>query len=320
MYPCDGLASSRQCKRPDCTDRCRLPRVTTALANDRADAKNSGLLEAVYEWSVNGYLTRGGVSQAVISAYRADPNSNRQVLALWADINNGANSGDIAMNFDMVGDGWGPQIDIMAPTEQEEAAIESIAAGIAAPPTPPPVVATVTVISPNGSENWTVGSAHAITWSSTGTIANVKIEYTANNGGSWSTISSSTSNNGNFAWTIPNTASSSCLVRVSDASNSSTSDVSNALFTISSAPVATSTITVTAPNGGEAWMVGSNQNITWSSTGSISAIKIEYTANNGGNWNLITASTPNSGVYAWSVPNNVSTSCLYDLPMQAMQQ
>ena len=96
----------------------------------------------------------------------------------------------------------------------------------------PPIPAIITVTSPNGGESWGVGSAHAITWTSTGTIANVKIEYSTNSGTGWTAVIASTANNGSYAWTIPNTPSATCLVRVSDASNAASFDVSDAVFAI----------------------------------------------------------------------------------------
>ena len=89
---------------------------------------------------------------------------------------------------------------------------------------------TVTVTSPNGGESWAWGSSHNIAWTSTGTIANVKIEYSTNNGTGWTTIIASTANTGSYAWTVPYTSSTQCLVRVSDASNAAIFDVSNAVF------------------------------------------------------------------------------------------
>ena len=102
------------------------------------------------------------------------------------------------------------------------------------------IPATITVTSPNGGENWILGSWHAITWTSTGAIANVKIEYSADNGANWKTIIASTPNNGSYSWTpgsltdpTLNTVSTTCLVRISDASNAAILDVSNAIFTLS---------------------------------------------------------------------------------------
>lgn len=91
---------------------------------------------------------------------------------------------------------------------------------------------TVSVTSPNGGENWQVGTSHNITWTSSN-VTNVKLEYTTNNGSAWNSIVTSTpAAAGTYSWTVPNTPSTQCKVRVSDASNSLTSDVSNATFTI----------------------------------------------------------------------------------------
>ncbi len=167
-------------------------------------------------------------------------------------------------------------------------------------------VPSISVISPNGGENWAVGSNHNITWSSN-LITNVKIEYSTNSGSSWSTIIGSTPASANsYAWTVPNTTTTQGLVRISDASNASTSDVSSAAFTISPPP----SVTVTSPNGGESWNVGSIHPITWTDT-VISNIKIEYSTNNGSSWNTITASTAASaGSYSWTVPNTPTTQAL----------
>ncbi|MCY1043035.1 lamin tail domain-containing protein [Corallococcus sp. bb12-1] len=90
---------------------------------------------------------------------------------------------------------------------------------------------SVTVLSPNGGESWTGGSARTITWTSSG-ISNVKVEYSLN-GSTWTTLTTSTSAaSGSVAWTVPGTASTNAWVRVSDASNASTSDLNNGAFAI----------------------------------------------------------------------------------------
>jgi hypothetical protein len=94
---------------------------------------------------------------------------------------------------------------------------------------------TITVTSPNGSESWLGGSSHNITWTSTGSVGNVKIQYSVNNGSSWATIISSTGNNGSYSWTVPNVSSSECLVKVSETDGSPT-DTSDAVFSITSGP------------------------------------------------------------------------------------
>ncbi|MDX2030540.1 MAG: lamin tail domain-containing protein [Blastocatellia bacterium] len=92
----------------------------------------------------------------------------------------------------------------------------------------PPVVS---VVSPNGGESWAGGAARNITWTSVN-VANVRIEYTLNNGTNWTVIASSTpASAGSYAWTVPSTASTSARVRISDVATTAT-DQSDGTFTI----------------------------------------------------------------------------------------
>ncbi|MCP5047875.1 MAG: hypothetical protein GY940_11935 [bacterium] len=93
------------------------------------------------------------------------------------------------------------------------------------------VTPTITVTSPNGGENWTAGSSQTVTWTSTGTVGDVKIEYSPDNGSSWSTASASTGNDGSQPWTPPSQTSRQYLVRVSE-TDGSPSDTSDSVFTV----------------------------------------------------------------------------------------
>ena len=93
-----------------------------------------------------------------------------------------------------------------------------------------PAPTTITLTSPNGGEAWGIGSTHNITWTYTGDMPSVKIEYSTNSGTSWATIVASTSNSGSYAWAVPGPASTSCLVRVSDAAYPGVFDTSNGVF------------------------------------------------------------------------------------------
>ncbi|MCP5108196.1 MAG: hypothetical protein GY950_32720 [bacterium] len=95
------------------------------------------------------------------------------------------------------------------------------------------IPATITVISPNGDEDWESESTHSITWASSESINSVKIDYSTNNGTSWSSVTSSTPNDGAYSWTLPEESSSQCLIRVTDTS-ASTTDRSDRVFTIAS--------------------------------------------------------------------------------------
>ncbi|MDZ7262428.1 MAG: malectin domain-containing carbohydrate-binding protein, partial [candidate division KSB1 bacterium] len=76
--------------------------------------------------------------------------------------------------------------------------------------------ATMTVLAPDGGERWLVGSTHKILWTSACAGDNVKIEYSSNGGTTWTTVVASTPNDGSHPWTIPNTPSGNCLVKITD--------------------------------------------------------------------------------------------------------
>ena len=168
--------------------------------------------------------------------------------------------------------------------------------------------ATITLTSPSGGESWTVGSSHDITWSSTGAGVNVRIQFSANNGTDWSDVVGSTPNDGSYTWTIPDSPSTACLIRVSDAAYPPTNDDSNATFAIS-AFVAPS-VTLTSPNGWENWTAGSGHDITWTTTGVIANVDISYSADRGSHWIPVAAGTANDGLLTWTVPHTPSTQCL----------
>lgn len=165
---------------------------------------------------------------------------------------------------------------------------------------------SIAVTSPNGGESWVGNSVHAVTWTSAN-IANVKIEYSLNNGSTWNTITASTpAAGGTFNWTVPNSATTQGLVRISDVLNPALNDISNANFTIS-----VQTIQVTFPNGGETVFFGLAANITWTSA-NVANVKIEGSTDNGSSWVTIVGSTPaaaGSFSYDW-VGMGTSTQCL----------
>ncbi len=165
----------------------------------------------------------------------------------------------------------------------------------------------ITVVTPNGNEEWYAGSSDNIKWVSTN-IEYVKIEYTTNNGAVWNTIVSRTESDGVYSWNpIPNVSSLLCKVRISDADDGMPSDISDGVFTIISK--GNQLIKVTSPNGGEKLTAGSSYSIKWEAAG-INEVKIEYTTNNGISWNTIVNSTQSTGFYNWSViPNTASTNC-----------
>ncbi|ASS48209.1 MAG: hypothetical protein CHH17_05550 [Candidatus Fluviicola riflensis] len=162
------------------------------------------------------------------------------------------------------------------------------------------------LLTPNGAENWYPGCQYNITWNTATLYSNVNLEYSINNGTSWTTIVTNSSNDGSHTWLVPFPVSSTCLVRISNTANTAVNDVSDATFNIPEP------IQVTTPNGGETLYGCASYNITWSKPGScIAQFRLHYSIDNGTNWISIANPTNlsgNSQTYAWTVPNGVSTS------------
>ncbi|MCF6270089.1 MAG: hypothetical protein L3J41_10270 [Melioribacteraceae bacterium] len=155
------------------------------------------------------------------------------------------------------------------------------------------------VTSPNGGENWEEGSSQNITWSTFGTVANSTIEYF--NGSGWTTLTTTASGN-SYTWNpVNNTPTTIALVRVTNTAGAST-DQSDATFTIAGINA------VTAPNGGEFWLVGASENITWSTIGTVINSTIEYY--HGSGWTTLTT-TASGNSYTWNpIPATPTTNAL----------
>ena len=164
----------------------------------------------------------------------------------------------------------------------------------------------ITVTAPNGGEVIAALSNYNITWTNTASASGqYNVQYSADNGSSWSTIISNVTGN-QYTWTnIPNVPAATYLVRVQDAANTCKNDVSNANFTVTAPqPV------LTYPNGGEQFQWGQSINITWNASTFYSNVRLEYSIDNGTTWTLITSSTTNDGTQSWTVPQLNSTTCL----------
>ena len=92
---------------------------------------------------------------------------------------------------------------------------------------------SITVTSPNGGENWAIGSTYDITWTSENAGSSVSIKL-YQIGSYYATISSSTPNNGTYIWTISTSYDESDYykIKITDAANSSVYDYSDDYFTL----------------------------------------------------------------------------------------
>ncbi|NJD53817.1 MAG: hypothetical protein FIB07_13230 [Candidatus Methanoperedens sp.] len=164
---------------------------------------------------------------------------------------------------------------------------------------------SITVVSPNGSENWTIGTTQMIRWTYSGTPGSF-VNITLLKGGIFDrTINSSTSigssGSGSYTWLInpAQAMGTDYKIMVTSITNSSYNDTSNN-FTINASAILP--INVISPNGGENWTRGKTQIINWTSTGSPGTyVKIELLKAGVLN-SVIIASTLNDGSHSWLIP------------------
>lgn len=166
------------------------------------------------------------------------------------------------------------------------------------------ITTQITVISPNGGENWEVGNLQDIIWDASPGISDVKIEFSTNGGGTWQTLITSTLNTGTYGWKIPDTPYNTFRIKVTDYANAAIGDMSNNNFTVFS------TMNLIYPNGGEIFYVGEEQIISYGASDGISEIKFDYSTNNGNTWYQI-LTTENDSSIIWNIPNRPSTQCLF---------
>ncbi|MDP4228849.1 MAG: SBBP repeat-containing protein [Bacteroidota bacterium] len=77
-----------------------------------------------------------------------------------------------------------------------------------------PVIPTLKLTQPNGGEQLLVGSDTVITWKGIPLTDTVKLEYSTDDGSSWSLITDEATG-GRYAWHVPEPESKSCLAKVS---------------------------------------------------------------------------------------------------------
>ena len=171
---------------------------------------------------------------------------------------------------------------------------------------------SLNISSPDGMSSWETDTTESITWTSTGSISNVKIELYENDIYVMD-INATTANDGDYSWLIPISLVDSTLyqIKISDALSPTTYDFSEYFEIFNPA------ITITSPDGMSSWETDTTESITWTSTGSISDVKIELYENDVYVMD-ITASTANDGDYSWLIPTSLADSTLYQIKISGV--
>ena len=92
---------------------------------------------------------------------------------------------------------------------------------------------TLTVLSPNDSEIIKAGSVFDITWTSSGAVSGVLIDFTVDLGNTWIEVyPPNVGNTGTYKWLVPMVDSENCLVRVTNLADPAVFDTSYEPFKI----------------------------------------------------------------------------------------
>ena len=98
-----------------------------------------------------------------------------------------------------------------------------------------------------------------ITWTRNGSINNAKLEYSTDSGNTYaySIVPTMDASLLSYSWAIPDAITTTVRVKISDVSDATVYDTSDANFKIKGV------LAITSPNGLEEWIVASSHAITW---------------------------------------------------------
>src|SRR5690606_7330557 len=129
----------------------------------------------------------------------------------------------------------------------------------------------------------------------------VSIDYSIDNGQNWLEIIASRTNNGSYSWTIPNTVSTQCMIRVKARDDASVFGLSD-VFTI-----APPFITITSPVADQVLPGCGTHQITWEQEGLQSYVKVYYSVDGGNTWVYVAEPYVGSNnYYNWTIPSSAT--------------
>lgn len=164
--------------------------------------------------------------------------------------------------------------------------------------------ASIAVISPNGGESFIGGTVQTIAWNAINIDADVTLAYSADNGATWTDIETVDQSVSTYDWTLPASASTTSLIRVTAGE---LTDVSDNAFTIidATAPM----LSLVSPMEGEYWIIGDQRNIRWFAANLTADITVEFSNNNGTSWTTIGTADKAAQSLDWEVDGTVSDEC-----------
>ncbi|MCK9401677.1 MAG: T9SS type A sorting domain-containing protein [Bacteroidales bacterium] len=157
---------------------------------------------------------------------------------------------------------------------------------------------TLTLLSPNGGENWLQGSTCTISWEYTGEPATGLIEYSEDGGQYWNYLDFIYAIDSVSSYTFQNYlyTTTQAMIRISDYNDPTVTDESDSFFTVTEPPVY-----IYSPYYGDFYYRTAPVYIDWYSY-TLTDFTLDYSLDNGTTWTNIISNY--SGFdYTWTAPD-----------------
>jgi hypothetical protein len=156
------------------------------------------------------------------------------------------------------------------------------------------------VVAPNGGETWKGGRPYSISWTKSTSKEMVYVEYSIDNGASWSRISTTPVEVSalNLDWNAPKVRSTECLIRLVKSSDGSEFDRSDNMFSLLPASAS-----ISRPASADPIYQGYvKDQIKWTVEDPTS-VRFEFSDDGVNNWQKVTSSVNSvTGQIDWTVP------------------
>lgn len=168
---------------------------------------------------------------------------------------------------------------------------------------------SVTVVTPNGGQEWLLGKTYNIIWSAQGVTTPLFISLWKDGVNIDTLATRLNPGDGSYAWkvgetfngrTVPPGTGYKIKIRVE---KTPYFDFSDDPFTIVDPSIA-----ITSPNGDDVWNGGENRAITWTASGIPGDLKLTLWRGDSQMGVIASGLTPSSGSYLWTVGNYVGGS------------
>jgi len=165
---------------------------------------------------------------------------------------------------------------------------------------------TITVVSPNGGETWTMGEEVDIEWTSQDVPGDMRIDLYRGNGVLVDKLWRTGSSNGSISWTVRSDLDpgSDYYIQIGSFDNPDVVDTSDENFTVQSGTGPQ--ITLTYPSGGEELPIGGEVEIEWTSQNIGGDVDIRLYEGYAENGRTIAINTANDGSHTWRVPSDLA--------------